>query len=201
MVAQLGDFAPDMEQTFDYHRRTLQVMQHGLPEKRWLLKTPGHLMTLELLFATYPDAWLVQTHRDPSRTMPSTASITAMVQWMRTDHVDLPLLCSTIESIFSFAQNHVVELRASGALPQRFVDVHFRSMMSDPVVTLREAYATMGRELDPGHAEAITAYLRDKPQGKFGKHRYSPEEWGYDAETLRKNLRPYIEYFGIELES
>lgn len=201
MIAQLEGFAPDVGLFYDFHRRLLQAMQHGQPERGWLLKTPGHLATLEALFATYPDAWVVQTHRDPARTMPSTASTTAMVQWMRMDEVDLPGLCAAIEAVFGFALNHSVELRGSGAVPDRFVDVHFSRLLADPVATLRDAYARMGRELDETHAERIRAYLRDKPQGKFGKHRYTPEEWGYTAESLRRGLAPYVDHFQIELES
>jgi hypothetical protein len=58
----------------------------------------------------------------------------------------------------------------------------------------------MGRELRPAHAEGIRAYLRDKPKGKFGVHRYAPEDWGFTAESLRASLAPYIEHFGVALE-
>jgi hypothetical protein len=201
MVAQLEGFVPDNAVFYDFHRRLLQVLQRGDAGRTWLLKTPGHLMSLDLLFATYPDAFVVQTHRDPARTMPSTASITAMVQWMRNDHVDLEALCPLIEAVFGFALNHVAELRERGALPDRFVDVHFTRLISDPVGTLRDAYARMGRELSDAQGERVLAYLRDKPQGKFGTHRYTPEEWGYDAAGLRQRLAPYIEHFGIDLES
>lgn len=201
MVAQLEGFTSDVEVFYAFHRRLLQVLQHGRPERQWLLKTPGHLMTLEALFATYPDAWLVQTHRDPAKTMPSTASTTAMLQWIRTDEVDLPALCAVIEQVFAFALNQTVALRAGGALPDRFVDLHFTELMADPVATLRAAYAKMGRELDEAHAERILAYLREKPKGKFGEHRYTPEEWGYSAAGLREKLAPYIEHFEISLES
>jgi len=209
MVAQLEGFTPDVDVFYDFHRRLLQVLQHGDPlrhddpegERTWLLKTPGHVATLEALFATYPDAWVVQTHRDPAKTMPSTASITALVQWMRSDDVDLPTLCAVIEGVFSAALNRTVELRTSGAVPERFVDVHFQDLVAEPVETLRRAYEALGRELTPAHAERISAYLRDKPQGKFGKHRYSPEQWGYSADSLRKSLAPYVEHFGIALET
>jgi hypothetical protein len=106
-----------------------------------------------------------------------------------------------IEGVFTAALNRSGELRDAGALPDRFVDVHFTRLMRDPVGTLREAYAKMDRELDDAHAERVRAYLREKPQGKFGKHRYTPEEWGYTADSLRSGLGPYLERFGIELES
>jgi hypothetical protein len=201
MIAQLDGWAPDVAQMYDFHRRILQVLQHGAPPRTWLLKTPGHLATLEALFETYPDAWIVQTHRDPAKTMPSTVSTTAMVQWMRTDDVDLANLTLAIESFFVYALNHTVELRATPGVPRRFVDVHFDRLMRDPVATLAEAYATMGRTLDPVHADRVRAYLQAKPKGKFGTHRYAPEEWGFAAESVRSRLAPYIEHFGVALEA
>ena len=75
---------------YDFHRRILQVLQHGAPPADLAPEDARAIsMTLEPLFATYPDAWVVQTHRDPAKTMPSTVSTTAMVQWLRTDQVDL----------------------------------------------------------------------------------------------------------------
>jgi hypothetical protein len=65
---------------YDFHRWLLQTLPFGRERRSWLLKTPGHLMALPLVFETYPDAWVIQTHRDPARTMPSTVSTTAMVQ-------------------------------------------------------------------------------------------------------------------------
>lgn len=201
MIAQLQGWAPDVAVMYDFHRRILQVMQHGDRPRTWLLKTPGHLMTLESLLEAYPDAWIVQTHRDPAKTMPSTVSTTAMVQWMRTDHVDAKPLADAIEAAFGYALNHTVELRAGGGkVADRFVDVHFDRLMRDPVATLAAAYARMGREFGPDHAERIRAYLRDKPKGKFGTHRYAPEDWGFTAESLRASLAPYIEHFGVALE-
>ena len=31
-------------------------------------------------------------------------------------------------------------------------------------------------------------------------HQYSLEEWGFDAAALREKMRPYTDYYGIELE-
>ena len=200
MIARLESFAPDMAQMYAYHERILKLLQHGAEERTWLLKTPGHLMTIDLVFETYPDAWVVQTHRDPAKTMPSTVSTTAMVQWLRTDHVDVDAVAAAIGAGFSAALNSVAQRRASGDLPNRFVDVHFQSLIDDPVAAIGAAYEQMGRTLTDAHARAIPDYLASKPKGKFGVHRYTPEEWGFTAASLRENLAPYIDTFGVALE-
>jgi len=200
MCLQIPDLVMDIPGFYAFHRAILQTLQHGRPRRSWLLKTPSHLVTLPALFATYPDAWIVQTHRDPLRTMPSTVSTTAMVQWLRSEHVDLERMAAVIGMVFGGALLGVIEQRRSGAVPPRFVDVHFQSLIRDPVGTLRAAYAGMGRELTPEHAERIRRYLAEKPQGKFGTHRYSPEEWGFDAAELRERFRPYTDHYGVALE-
>jgi hypothetical protein len=200
MVLPLPRYAPDLRADYGFHRSILQVLQQGAKHRTWLLKTPSHLATLGLLFETYPDAWVVQTHRDPVRTMPSTVSITSMVRWLRSDRVDIELTAAAIGATFGAALLGVIEQRAKGAVPGRFVDVHFQSLIRDPVGTIRAAYQGMGREFGSEHADRIRRYLADKPQGKFGTHRYTAEEWGFDAADLRRRLRPYVEHYGVELE-
>ncbi|MBY0401068.1 sulfotransferase, partial [Myxococcota bacterium] len=102
---------------------------------------------------------------------------------------------------FAFGLNSVAERRAKGELPKRFVDVHFQGLLRDPVATIRAAYEGMGRDFTAEHAERIRAYLAEKPRGKFGVHRYTPEEWGFTVAELRSALAPYVERFGIELEN
>jgi hypothetical protein len=200
MVATPQGWAMDPAGMYAFHKRILQALQRGAPKRSWLLKTPGHLATLELLFATYPDAWVVMTHRDPAKTMPSTVSTTALIQWMRTDQVDVKMLSTVINEVFSTALNNAASLRRSGALPDRFVDVHFQDLMKDPVATLRATYEGMGRPFSDAHAERIRRYLREKPKGKFGTHHYTPEEWGFSAAGLREKLGPYVDHFGVAFE-
>ena len=55
---------------YRYYYRCVQLIGSNEPEKRWLLKNPGHIENLDLLFAVYPDAKVIQTHRDPAKAVP-----------------------------------------------------------------------------------------------------------------------------------
>ena len=201
MVASLDSWLPDPAVNYAYERRFLQALQHGAAPAQWVLKTPGHLMLLPLLYAEFSDAWVVQTHRDPAKTMPSTVSTTAMIHWLRTDGVDVDGMAEIILAVFADGLNGSIDVRASGAVPgDRFVDVHFAELMSDPVATLRAAYAAMGRDFSDDHAAAVLDYLARKPKGKFGVHRYQPEDWGFTAESLRSALARYIDHYGVVSE-
>ena len=195
-----GPVPLDPPADYAFHRRILQVLQRGREERSWLLKTPAHLALLPLVFQNYPDAWVVQTHRDPARTMPSTVSTVAMIRWMRTDQVDVASIAATIEAAFGGALNAVAEQRKPGALPDRFVDVHFRGLLADPIGSVERVYERMQREFTTEHAERIRTYLAEKPRGKFGFHKYRAADWGFDAEALRSRLSPYIDHFGVTLE-
>ncbi|MEZ5371311.1 MAG: sulfotransferase [Microthrixaceae bacterium] len=199
-LQDLGDWTPDPEADFALHRAVLQAAQFGKPPKSWLIKTPAYLMAIDDLVAAYPDVSVVQTHRDPAKTMPSTVSTTAMIQWLRTDDVDLDTLAPLIGAIFGEALASVTARRASGDFPVPVGDLRFTDLVADPVRAIEAAYGELGRELAPGHAAAIDAYVANKPKGKFGAHRYTAEEWGFSAQTLRTDLADYLEHFDIVTE-
>ncbi len=81
---------------YAWHRRHLGFLQSRQGPQQWVLKAPSHLGTLPALFAEYPDAWVIQTHRDPLRTVPSTISLMATLRWMRSDAVDVTRLAPTM---------------------------------------------------------------------------------------------------------
>ena len=201
MISSLDSWMQDPAVNYTFERQFLQVLQHGAGPTQWVLKTPAHLMLLPLLFAEFNDAWVVQTHRDPAKTMPSTVSTTAMIQWLRADDIDVDSAAQNILAVFAAGLNGSVQMRGSGMVPaERFVDVHFAELMSDPAATLRAAYAKMGRDFTDDHAAAVLDYLAHKPKGKFGVHRYQPQDWGFTAESLRETMAPYIDHFGVVSE-
>ena len=67
----------DWTDAYRRHRRNLQLI--GLPEagRRWVLKNPSHLFALDALLRVYPDALVIQTHRDPGTAIASVCSLAA----------------------------------------------------------------------------------------------------------------------------
>ncbi len=187
--------------TYREHRRFLQTLQHGQGQRPWLLKTPGHLSTPEALFAEYPDAIAVHTHRDPQKFAASAASTMAMLHWLRSDAVDPRFYGQLALAGFSFMVKNVMALRRKGVLPDdQFVDSHYLDLIEDPVAAIRKIYDRAGLAWPRGHADRITAYLRDKPKGKFGRHRYSLEEYGLDRPAVDAAYAEYVDYYGIRSE-
>ena len=57
------------------------------------------------------------------------------------------------------------------------------------------------RQAEVERRRGIRRYTEEKPKGKFGRHKYSAEEWGFDPAELRERMRPYTEHYGVILES
>lgn len=68
----------DRRPTYRFLERCLKALQFLERKKRWLLKTPEHLLSIGTLVETFPDATFVQTHRDPVRI---TASLSVMIAY------------------------------------------------------------------------------------------------------------------------
>jgi hypothetical protein len=196
MVAHVPNWQPDWIATMQYHRAFLQLLQHGGPPRTWVLKTPVYLVFIDLVFATYPDAWVVHTHRDPVKTEPSSLSTLATVRWERSDAAELPEAGTGLGDVMLA----LMRRRAAGEAPARIADSHFAELMRNPVGAVETLYDQIGRAFLGAHADAIRRYVAAKPKGKFGTHRYRPEDWGFDAKALREKMRPYTDHYGVELE-
>ena len=65
----------DMEPAYRYHQRVLKLLQWRCPPKRWWLKSPAHMLSIDALDAVYPDARFVMTHRDVGKVLPSVCAL------------------------------------------------------------------------------------------------------------------------------
>lgn len=96
----------------------------------------------------------------------------------------------------------VIADRQSGRLPnERFVDSYFLDLMRDPVGRIRKMYGQLSLEFTDSFAADIVRYLREKPQGKFGKHRYSIDDMGIDVADFSARCQNYRRHFGVGSES
>lgn len=191
----------DLTPAFRFHRRMLQTLQWKHPGERWLLKAPSHLTTLPALFAVYPDARIVFTHRDPAKTVPSTASLMATLRRMRRDHVDASAIARMMVRGVAMGLAKMTGERDSGAIPDaQFVDLRYADLMRDPLRAIRGVYERLGMTLPPDVAERMRAYLASKPRAQHGAHRYALADFGLDLERLRRAYAPYCERFGVPVE-
>jgi len=192
--------AADMGPTYRWHRSFLQLLQWRNPG-RWMLKSGAHLWALPALMAEYPDAVLVQTHRDPIRIVASLSSLFASIRSTSSDEAALTDVAAEWAPPIADALERSVDARLDGTIPVgRVLDIPFARYMRDPVGVVRSIYDHVDRELRPEVEERIRVFLAENPRDKYGLHHYSFDETGLDRGELRDRTRRYREYFDVEQE-
>jgi hypothetical protein len=191
----------DMAPAYRWHRMFLEHLQSKHPAQRWVLKSPGHLWCLGALRAEYPNALLVQTHRDPLRIMASLSSLVARLRSLASDEATIPRAAADFAENIIEGLDRSVTVREDGTVPaDHVVDVQFRSFMADPFATIHEIYEKLGLELAPEAEQRMREFFAANPSDKHGTHTYSFADTGLDEAAWRERARRYQEYFDVPSE-
>jgi len=192
----------DLAPAYRWHRTFLEhlpLTHHG---ERWLLKSPAHLWHLDALMGEYPDAVVIQTHRDPLRVISSVSALAAHLRQMASDDTSVSEAAAVYaEEIFD-GLDRGAAARDDGTLPaDQVVDVQFADFLADPFATIGAIYDRLGLELTAGAERAVHDFLATHPgDGGGGGSRYTFADTGLDAAALRERAAPYQERFGVPSE-
>lgn len=184
----------DTSYGYEVHRAWLQHLQWRNPRDRWVLKVQEHMYHLPELAAAYPEAVVVQPHRDPVTVI---ASISRLIQVIRSNSFstqDPVQLGREMLQLWNHGLVRCMEYRA--AHPELEVyDVSFRSLMADPVKAVRGIYDRFGIEFRPQSEAGIRRWLAANPADKHGRHAYKLEDYGLDEDDVREVYGPYMDAY------
>jgi hypothetical protein len=187
----------DLAPAYAYHRRFLQHLQWGCRGDRWLLKAPPHLPGLPALFATYPDADVIMTHRDPVEVVASVTSLHVVLRQTFSRHVDPLQVGPEVAAMLADDIRCGVEARAAGCAPaERFFDVWYTELVADPLAIVRQIYRHFDLPLSDAAERAMRRYLAHQSKDGHGAHVYALADFGLDADRERERNRAYLERFG-----
>lgn len=204
LLAPIGRYlrwlgAQDLTETYRYHRQQLQILQCRIRRRQWVLKAPLHMAGIEALLRVYPDARIIQTHRDPGRTVPSTASLVTSVWERFRSRIDpIALGQGVLEGWSDRVERFLAVRDRAGNVP--FVDVLYARLRRDPVAAVGEIYDRLGLEFTSAFEGAIRDWLGANPQGKHGAHRYSLADFGLDRPAIEARFGGYCRRFGVTPE-
>lgn len=190
----------DQKPHYAYLRTVLQILQWQRPRERWVLKSPQHLEQLGPLMATFPDATVVVTHRDPVSVVQSTATMmaySARLHYRRTrPDWYLDYWTDRIRRLLDSA------VRDRDVLPaDRTIDVHFQDFMTDDMGTVERIYEIAGLEFTPEARAQVVAYRDAHPRGRDGQVVYDLRtDFGKAPEEVREPFHAYIDRFGVRPE-
>jgi hypothetical protein len=189
----------DLKPVYENFRQHLQALQWQQPERSWTLKSPLHLWGLQALLATFPDARIIQTHRDPKKALPSWFSLAAALGKMHRRSVDMEQIAKDWLPLWKIGMERAQAVRAS-ANPDQFLDLHYKDLIADPLAAVRQIYKHFGDELTPEAEASMTRWLKDHAHGAHEKHRYSAAQYGVSDEQITSELSDYIAAFNVPVE-
>ena len=189
----------DHTPAYEYFALLLRVLVHQRGPARLVLKTPHHLEYFDVLRRVFPGVQVVQTHRDPARTMASFCSMVWHGRGIFSDEVDAREVGAHWSRKIGRLLDRSMAVREA-ARDDGFVDVSYYDLIADPVTVVRDLYAKLDLDFT-SEVEARMRTTRDhNPQHKYGKHRYRLEDFGLSAQGVEPLLAGYRARFGVRHE-
>jgi len=175
----------DWKQAYARYKANLQLIGLNDQDRRWVLKNPSHLAALDALMAAFPDALIVQTHRDPQISMASACSLSAeATQGWSTTFVG-ERIGETQLDLWSRALASFAEARTRYDEKQ-FFDVDYSEFVADPVGVTRSIYQAFDLDWSTQVSTAVaTMDAESKQGGRRPAHRYSLADYGLTEEQVR----------------
>jgi hypothetical protein len=188
------------EGVFNTHKRVLQQLQWKGPKGRWTLKSPPHILMLDELVQAYPDACLIQTHRDPSKVV---ASLANMIRSRRRERfsdvpemMDPKAIARSVLDHFGVGLERAAQSRRNPKIDAMFFDVDYRETIRDPIGVVRGIYDRFGFDFTREFEERLAAHIAAPRETGDGRHHYDPDEFGVGELDLENRFPIYRERFG-----
>ena len=173
----------------------LRLIGANEPSKTWLLKNPSHVLAMESFLAVFPDARVIQTHRDPTVSIPSVCSLinTGRRRWGFP--VDPHQIGERELHIWSVAIERMEACRV--AHPDSFHDVDQIALARQPMNVVHQIYERFGLELRPD-TEAVMARWLDHDRHRAAGRTNRAEDYGLTSAQIRRTFGTYVNRFREE---
>ena len=191
--------ASDMSDTYRYHRRVTMLLQSQRPPNLWLFKAPHHKFHLEAFLDGYPDARFVMTHRDPTKSVPSYASLVSAIFPPSSTPRDPHQIGREVSNHLREGMEHAIAERQRIG-EDRFLDVFHWDLNADPMGTIKRVYEWLDLELRPAVEARMAEWQRSNRSGAHGAHAYTAEQFGLSHAQLRSDYDFYIRHFDIPVK-
>lgn len=192
-------------QVFRYERLFFTMLDAYQPAKsHWTLKAPVYAAFFPTIFEEYPDVKIVMTHRNPIATLPSVCRL--LESWCIAfdrdgafDKHRFGLLQKVfIEKCFMVPFNY---RKKHPEREEQIIDCKYPELFSDPVAMVKKIYAKFNLEYTEEFERRMIVYLENNRQGKYGRHKYSLEEYGFKRESIYQEYKDYMEHYRFGIPS
>jgi Sulfotransferase family len=191
----------DQTRHYAYGKRMLQAIAYQFPnDRRWILKGNQHSEQIPALMANYPDAFIVQIHRDPLAIIQSVLTMRGLSILGDQKHPDVKAHVDYwVDRIERMLRAYVRDMHA---VPKnQLLDMPFGHVMANDVGSAQKVLNFAELPSTPENIADMRDYMDSHPRGKGGRVVYDlAGDFKLDSAALRERFRFYTDAFPMKLE-
>jgi hypothetical protein len=188
----------DLMPAYAWQRRFLQHLQLHSPPKRWILKSPDHVYGLKQLFAVFPDAFIIQTHRNPLEVLSSSAELTRVLHGLFGWRDDRDELAAREARVLAAGTERSIQFRDEHPeLANRFIDVKYTEFVANPLGIIQEIYRKLQSPLTGEATNRIRELASKRSRYSGGRNGSKPRRAASETTAEEVRFRRYCSRFDL----
>jgi len=184
----------DQSPAYEYMAMLLKLLQWQQPAKHWVLKTPHHLEFLDLAQKYFEDVRFVWTHRKVHECIPSFLSMVGYSRILFSSQVDANEIGQHWVRKIGYMLTRALDFRSRNTNENLFTDVPYRDLVTDSSGVIQRIYENRNIQITQNHLRIFEETEKRNPQGKYGSHEYSPEDFGINNAFIGQFTQPYQKF-------
>jgi len=188
----------DSAPAYRWQKQFLQYLQLGCSTRRWVLKSPDHVRTLDKLLAAFPDALVIRTHRDPIDVIKSQLQLTQVLEGLYARPGEYDQLAKREVRTLADVSDHMIRFQDEHPLKSaQFVDVTYQELVTDPLAVVRRIYDQLSARLMP--AAAAQMYRLASNRSRYAGKKPAPTP-AIDCGGHVTQFENYCARFGVPFQ-
>ncbi len=177
----------------------LQLLNWRKPaEQFFLLKSPHHMEYMDMFMTVFPDTKIIQTHRNPVKTLASYCSMVHFGKKLFSPSADPHKVGEYWLKKDARLVNHCMKYRETH--DDQFYDIAYHDLVADPVKVASAIYAHLGLEWTDRHAQMTKDFCEVHRKNKFGKHVYDLSNYGLTPDQVNAEFTEYLNKYESYLQ-
>jgi len=181
---------------YDFFKVQLQLLNWLRPGRKWVLKWPYHLWHLEALFKTFPDATVIQLHRNPSQSVPSVCSLALAARAPFCESIDAAALGEFWLNYCEAGLKRGLAARQKVNANQ-IIDIRYPDLKADPLSIIDQIQNVVRMDGFDTWTETLKTNLNKSENKRRQPHHYTRAQFGLEAAQIRERFSGYIEDYDL----
>ena len=185
----------DMSSMYQFHKLQLPYLGYHFRGKRWMLKAPAHLAFLSYLFKIYPDAIIIQMHRDPIYSVPSMCSLATISRSLFSTKIDVTKISDQWINLMQKIIRDSIQKRTN-LNQKQFLDIPYMQFVNNPIKMVKKIYDKLELDFSDNFVKNMQLWLDESnKKRKNNPHIYSINQFGLTKNKIKKQFSEYYEHY------